>query len=325
MKRLAFALLIVLCAQAHAQNLVQTCADPGAAARAPFANAQCNSYSPVTPAAGEVVLTVGYPTYDWSQTNWAVEDTLPATAYIWATDAGWVLKSQVAFSAPAPPTVVTPSPPAALPTTFRYMPLGDSLTWGCCTSYINPAYAQLANEGYRGELALLLANAGYQATSVGSVTSFGNDQFRHEGHGGFTIEQLAAGINGWMAAAQPNVVLLMAGTNDALQGLGSTSPAALDNLIRTIYAASTAYSSGAWIIVSTLPPLADYVANAAVQQINAAIPGLVATEQASGINVSMVNMNSGLSTSDSFDGVHLYLDYYNSVEAPKWFAAITGH
>src|SRR5579871_2178051 len=84
---------------AYAQKMVQVCDDPGAAARAPFANTQCSTFAPAAPANGEVVLTATSPTYNWSATNWAIEDALPATAYVWASDAGWVLKSQVAFPA----------------------------------------------------------------------------------------------------------------------------------------------------------------------------------------------------------------------------------
>jgi len=106
MRKFISALLIVgaLFAQAHAQNMVQVCDDPGAAARAPFAETQCATFAPAAPADDEVVLTASSPTYNFSATEWAVEDTLAPTAWIWATDAGWVLKSQVAFPQPPPTT-----------------------------------------------------------------------------------------------------------------------------------------------------------------------------------------------------------------------------
>jgi len=113
------AFLAALISPAHAQNFVQACDDPGAAARAPFANTACNTFAGAAPAAGELVLAASSPTYDWSATNWAVEDTLPATAWIWATDAGWVLKSQVAFPAAAPPPSPPAPSPAAVPVALR--------------------------------------------------------------------------------------------------------------------------------------------------------------------------------------------------------------
>ncbi len=62
---------------------------------------------------------------------------------------------------------------------------------------------------------------------VGSLVDTGLDEVpeddfdpQHEGHGGWTADELAGSIIGWTTAADPDIVLLLAGANDIIQGDG---------------------------------------------------------------------------------------------------------
>jgi lysophospholipase L1-like esterase len=105
----------------------------------------------------------------------------------------------------APPP--RPSAPAVSSVALlRIMPLGDSITYGLGST---------DGAGYRADLARRLAAAGFRADFVGSQRSgpIGADD-DNEGHGGWTIAQLTVGVDGWLGAYRPDVVLLHAGTND---------------------------------------------------------------------------------------------------------------
>lgn len=90
------------------------------------------------------------------------------------------------------------------------MPLGDSITFGV---------GQTNSDAYRYQLYLDLLAASQTIQYVGSLTS-GTDlpagQQHNEGHGGFLISDIAAGVDGWIAA-QPGMtrVILLIGTNNA--------------------------------------------------------------------------------------------------------------
>lgn len=87
----------------------------------------------------------------------------------------------------------------------RIMPLGDSNTWG-----------QLVPGSYRTQLYQDLATEGIRTQFVGSLSN-GPDALpskNNEGHSGWTISQIAGGVDTWLKASQPQIVLLMIGTND---------------------------------------------------------------------------------------------------------------
>ncbi|WP_371586894.1 GDSL-type esterase/lipase family protein [Streptomyces virginiae] len=105
----------------------------------------------------------------------------------------------------AVPTSAAPSTPVV-----RVMPLGDSITYGQGSSY---------ESGYRLPLNELAAKQSrYSLDFVGSLEHGALPDSAHEGHAGYTIERIRAGANRWLAAAQPDVVLLHAGINDLNQG-----------------------------------------------------------------------------------------------------------
>lgn len=128
----------------------------------------------------------------------------------------------------SPTTADTSSTTIARTGPVRIMPLGDSITEGD-----DPNKPTENPQSYRGPLFAALVDAGYDVDFVGSQSrpSFEGDDDDHEGHGGYTIgpdnsflfeggedANLAAHLDGWLDAAEPEVVLLMIGVNDQLPG-----------------------------------------------------------------------------------------------------------
>lgn len=91
------------------------------------------------------------------------------------------------------------------------LPIGDSLTTGF------PFYP-----GYRA----FTTNIKY----VGGEFDFTS----HEGHGGWTTEELANSAHKWASENTYNAIFLMAGTNDILQGIEPK----IEELIQNIYLAN---------------------------------------------------------------------------------------
>jgi len=125
-------------------------------------------------------------------------------------------------------------------TACKVMPFGDSITDG---------YNADTPGGYRVELFRLAHAAGKNVTFVGSAANgpatVDGAPFppRHEGHSGWTIapEGSRSGISTLVATVMPqwtpHIVLLMIGTNDAIDNYDmANAPARLGALIDSIYA-----------------------------------------------------------------------------------------
>ena len=100
----------------------------------------------------------------------------------------------------------------------KIMPVGDSITAGGSSGADNPDDPQDPSNwvSYRKELWEGLEAAGFSVDFVGTLKSgqtVGNFDFDHEGHPGYTADQIAAEIAGWLAAEKPDVILLHIGTN----------------------------------------------------------------------------------------------------------------
>lgn len=159
---------------------------------------------------------------------------------------------------PADPACCAPRPVVLY---TRIMPMGDSITLGLSSS---------TGTGYRGYLDQLTCG---KFTWVGSL---GQPPLMHEGHSGWTIDQLAVNARDWVQASHPAIVLLDAGTND--DGHNQTSIqmlASMGHLLDEIYA------GGASIVVVaqiTITPYNNTWQQQQEKDFNAGLPALAATK-----------------------------------------------
>ncbi len=199
----------------------------------------------------------------------------------------------------------------------RIMPLGDSSTSG----YSVPTYAH----GYRGTLYNTLANAGYNVDFVGTQFDTQNPALPdpdHEGHGGYRIDQIQAGINDWLTLSNdPDVVLLLIGINDFSQGYDTANALnRLENLVANI-ATTRPYAK---VLVSNLLLRTDSASLEAAQNAYSnSIPAMVNHQVSLGHQVYFVDMHSVFTASDlSSDGQHPNQSGYDKMAA-TWSTAIT--
>lgn len=104
---------------------------------------------------------------------------------------------------------------AVQPTQLRVVALGDSITAGGFTSH----GAWKVGPGYRWDLAQMSNWIGSNLQFVGTLKDGPWPATQaHEGHSGKRVEEIRDLVRGKIAALQPDVILLLAGTNDILQG-----------------------------------------------------------------------------------------------------------
>ncbi len=131
---------------------------------------------------------------------------------------------------------------------IKIMPLGDSITNG------EDGASDLA--GYRSRLAALLDAEGVQYDFVGSLSTptgagFDND---HEGHNGFTADEIRDNLNTYLSNNPPDIILLHIGTNDisGSQGVESTK-----NEIEQILDSINTFNPNIKVILATIVPRGD--------------------------------------------------------------------
>jgi lysophospholipase L1-like esterase len=196
---------------------------------------------------------------------------------------------------------------AGVPT--KVMALGDSITDG----YNVPG-------GYRIKLRQNFLVTGQQVDFVGSKVN-GPPELadkEHEGYSGFKIHEIDAAVTPSLDAYRPEVVLLLAGTNDMIPNFNvGTAPARLSALIDKILGRLPSTR----VMVATLPPLGDPAGNQRVAAFNQAIPGVVNAKVSQGKPVSLVNVHAALGVADLADGIHPTLAGYNKM-ADAWHQAL---
>ncbi|WP_432842818.1 SGNH/GDSL hydrolase family protein [Dactylosporangium sp. CA-092794] len=188
----------------------------------------------------------------------------------------------------------------------KIMPLGDSITDG-----------RNVPGGYRAPLWKNLTAMGARVDFVGSTKGGPRSlpDRDHEGHSGWRIDEIDAHVVTWVNAANPAVVLLHIGTNDAVQDYHfAEAPARLGKLIDHIRAAAP----DADIYVAAITPLDQRTYEERVQAFNARIPDLVASR---GPKVHFVDMHAALKLSDLDDGVHPNASGYSKMAA-AWADAL---
>jgi len=125
---------------------------------------------------------------------------------------------------------------------LRILALGDSITAG-----VNAFGAPSTDGGYRGPLERALAAQGYHAVFVGSRSDYSSalSDRAHEGWPGYVVRSFASDpgpgqlygnlTKAAMRAADPDVVLVMAGTNDLLRREKADRGYTLSNIVQSVH------------------------------------------------------------------------------------------
>jgi lysophospholipase L1-like esterase len=196
-------------------------------------------------------------------------------------------------------------------TPCKILPLGDSITFG------------IQFEGaYRVELFSKAVSANKKITFVGSQmngpTTVSGMTFprSHEGHSGFTIDQMVPFVAS-DAQYAPNIILLHIGTNDTYMSNPGGAPTRLQSLVDMIL---TAYPN-TLLVVAKIVPYPSQMAN--VNTFNATIPGLVASRAAMGKHILLADLNTGFNvpTMLSSDTIHPNQTGYNFM-GDTWYSVI---
>jgi len=206
--------------------------------------------------------------------------------------------------------------PCAAGTACVILPLGDSITEGCCTS---------PEGGYRIELFTQAVNNKQNITFVGGTLGIGDAAPNgpttvagqpfpkgNEGNGGYTIANPSSkgGIAGAItdqscSTYKPNIVLLMIGTNDILQNIDlGKAPTRLASLLDEIITDAP----NALLVVSSIPPCCN---DATVQTYNATIPDMVKSRAQAGKHILFVDAHAAFVQNTNYktdyissDGLH---------------------
>jgi lysophospholipase L1-like esterase len=214
----------------------------------------------------------------------------------------------------------------------KIMPVGDSITEG--------KYTQ---GGYRKPLYQMLKDNGYSVTFVGKEDngdpandtgfSAGMENPNHEGYGsarigmllngGTTEKHTALPIKTSFANNNPDVVLIMLGTNDIF-GITPTDrmKQTMEKLISTIFE----QNPRAIVILASIPPISKIEArNADVNAYNAVLPEIVAKEKALNHKIEFADIHSVFTDPADLSGdkVHPSATGYNKM-ATLWYSVLTG-
>lgn len=172
------------------------------------------------------------------------------------------------------------------------MALGDSITDG----YHIPG-------GYRTDLWYRLTKRGYPIRFVGSLSNGPEilSQKQHEGHSGWTIDQIRRQIEGWLAQSQPDIILLTIGTNDAIRSRRIEGAVdRLNYLIDEIFTQLPQVD----LLVASLPPIGEPVINERVLYYNHQMKELVSRKQSEHQHLHFVEIHYIFDLDDLPDGVH---------------------
>ncbi|MBN1611604.1 MAG: hypothetical protein JW940_33525 [Polyangiaceae bacterium] len=205
------------------------------------------------------------------------------------------------------------------------MPVGDSITEGCCWS--------TTSGGYRVELFRQSLTNNQNLTFVGTLTNgpatVDGQQFpqHHEGHGGWKINQIAGIIDGAISSSKPHIVLLKIGTND-INGNDNVNdaPNRLDSLMNQIFKDVP----DALLVVSAVIPTTTDSKNPRMQAYNTAIQAKVEAAAADGKHVLWVDNYKAFTDNPNFktalmgDELHPNADGY-AVLGKSFYGVISSY
>jgi len=160
---------------------------------------------------------------------------------------------------------------------IRLMPLGDSITEGEKSS---------DGAGYRSSLYYRLTDFGSRFDFVGSLNyGTGFPDTEHEGHPGWSANQLLGSLRGFLEQSQPQAVLLHIGTND-ISG-GNSANQVVDE-ITAIVDEIFNFDASIKLYLSTLIPRTDGK-DSVNAEVNAQLPALVDARARAGYHMFLVD------------------------------------
>lgn len=201
---------------------------------------------------------------------------------------------------------------------IKIMPLGDSITRGVTGS--NPV------GGYRDDLANLLTNALINFDFVGSQNDGTGFDADHEGHNGLRADSMVTKIDAWIAAANPDIVILHIGTNDI--SADRSGPDIITD-IGTIVDKIVAHNSSTKIYLSTLIPRRD-AQDPATTALNASIENLVSQKANVGVQIFLADPNSVFKANPNWQNDYMFDDLHPNnigyaIMAQVYFDAINAN
>lgn len=212
--------------------------------------------------------------------------------------------------------------PSAAARALRIMPLGDSITvWHCDSG---------SQGGWRHYLFDSAQSAGAKFDTCGSQYACGS----HEGHSGWTVEDLLGIAPITLVDHTPDVVLIQAGTNDLyykdarganVSGTLARHDALLNTTFTLLPNATVLVSGVTWINATrcaTYPagPCPDDM-QANIELLNAALPGLAASYTARGFRAYFHDPNPECDfvAEDYYTwGIHFSESGYAKIGASWW-------
>ncbi len=226
----------------------------------------------------------------------------------------------------------------------RVLPMGDSITAGYTD---NPNWNVAFEFGYRTALHTMLKNAGYDFQFVGASPepfngTFGDptkggtvyptlelrdpgiNQNFHRGYGGLSITTLNTNVAAYLAADNPDVILLMIGIN----GISTNSPSQLSTLVSSIFTAKPSVR----LIVAQIIPKATYDANVVAYNTyirQTLIPNYLAQGRAISTVDQYANflitpgVNTSIDTSKFSNGINHPTNAAYQLIAATWLPAVT--
>ncbi|MEX2624503.1 MAG: GDSL-type esterase/lipase family protein [Acidimicrobiia bacterium] len=224
--------------------------------------------------------------------------------------------SRIVVSALLVGLTVVPTLPAIGQETIRILPLGDSITEG-----------KKGDATYRYFLWHHLLNAGHDVDFVGSmngvkgtgVPKYPDFDQDHEGHSGWTANQMAKYAKTFAQQASAQIVLVHLGTNDVLKGQTNASTRSdLETVISQLRLANPQMV----ILLAEIIPIAGKEAQ--VQELNALIRSLATETNTTSSSVIAVDHYTDFNANtDLYDGIHPSESGYDKI-ADRWFDVLGG-
>jgi lysophospholipase L1-like esterase len=201
---------------------------------------------------------------------------------------------------------------------IKIMPLGDSITGnpGCWRAIL---WNRLQSSGFTN-----IDFVGTLNNMNDCGTTFDGD---NEGHGGFLATNIASQnqLPPWLAATNPDVVMIQLGTNDVWNNI---APATILAAFSTLIDQARANNPNVRVIVAQITPLNPTGCADCPQRVinfNAAIPAWASAKSTSQSPVTVVDLWTGFDTAtDTADGVHPNSTTGFQKVANSWYPAISG-